>query len=196
MTPSQVLKKLETDVLLGAKAILSLDLVYGPLRARLVEVEAYRTPDDPASHAHRGKTARNEVMFGPPGFAYVYFNYGVHWMLNVTSHATEDAAAVLVRAAMPLEGLEIFRERRPRAAKDEDLLNGPGKLTAAFELSRAQNGWNLFDPTSELRFEEGSEPDRILETTRVGIRVGTEHPWRFIRADLLRYASKPWPSPD
>jgi len=189
----EVLAQLGEDVLGGARALLGLELVYGPIRARLIEVEAYRTPDDPACHAHRGSTPRNEVMFGPPGHAYVYFNYGVHWMLNITAHSPGVAAAVLIRAAIPISGAEEMAIRRPKARRPEDLLSGPGKLAAAFGISRKQNGWNLFDTNSPLHFESGSPAQTILESPRVGLRVGVEHLWRFTEADALRWASSPIP---
>lgn len=132
-------------------------------------------------------------MFGRAGIAYIYFNYGVHWMLNISAHAEGDAAAVLIRAARPLAGLDIMRERRPKANVDEDLLSGPGKLAAAFGLSREQNGWDLFDRNSRLRIESGEPAVEILCAPRVGIKVGTEHLWRFIDAASLRWASRPLP---
>ena len=184
---------LEQDVLKGARALLGADLVFGRLRARIVEVEAYRTPDDPASHAHRGQTARNEVMFGPAGRAYVYFNYGVHWMLNITAHQSGDAAAVLIRAARPFEGLDEMFARRPRASSPKDLCSGPGKLAAAFGIDRTQNGWDLLDPNSELRIEEGVAVAKVIAGPRIGIRVGTEHPWRFIDGESLEWVSRPLP---
>jgi DNA-3-methyladenine glycosylase len=191
----EVLHLLREDVLQGARALLGMDLVCGPLRARLVEVEAYRTPDDPACHAHRGLTRRNEAMFGEPGHAYVFFNYGVHWMLNVTAHRSGDAAAVLVRSAMPICGQAEMAANRPKARRPEDLLSGPGKLAAAFGINHGQNGWNLFDPKSDLRLESGPAPQRILETRRVGLRVGNDHQWRFTDADALRWVSSPIPRP-
>ena len=188
---SRILQALRKDVLTGAKALLGADLVYGPLRARIVEVEAYRSTDDPASHAHRGPTPRNWVMYERPGLAYVYFNYGVHWMLNVSAHEKGDAAAVLIRAAQPLQGLDIMYSRRPKAKKPEDPLSGPGKLAAGFGLSKAQNGWDLFDPSSDMRIEGGIPTDEILAGPRVGIKVGVDHLWRFCDGSSLNWISKP-----
>jgi DNA-3-methyladenine glycosylase len=130
-------------------------------------------------------------MFGPAGHAYVYFNYGVHWMLNVTAHTEGEAAAVLIRAAEPLEGLEEMRQLRPKARRDQDLLSGPGKLAAAFEISSAHNGLSLFDPRSEVRLEPGNAPQSILCGPRIGIPLGREHPWRFVALDGLEWASSP-----
>lgn len=186
-----LLGALEGDVIIGARALLGTELVRGPMRARIVEVEAYRTPDDPASHAHRGITPRNAVMFGPAGRAYVYFNYGVHWMLNVTAHGEGDAAAILIRAAVPLEGLEEMRVSRPKARRDQDLLSGPGKLAAAFGLTGAWTGTDLFAAGGEVHFEAGAAPWRILAGPRVGIKVGREHLWRFVDAEALDWISAP-----
>jgi DNA-3-methyladenine glycosylase len=135
------------------------------------------------------------VMFGEPGHAYVYFSYGVHWMLNVVAHPPLDAAAILVRAAQPLDGLEEMYLRRPRAKRDEDLLSGPGKLCAAFGIGPQHNGVNLLDPVSrdDLRLEVAEPASHIVTTTRVGISVGKDYPWRFLDGDRLRWASKPIP---
>lgn len=187
-TPAQALADLHEDVLLGARSLLGLTLVHGERRARIVEVEAYRTPDDPASHAHRGKTPRNAIMFGEAGLAYVYFNYGVHWMLNVTAHGEGDAAAVLIRAAEPLSGLEEMRRLRPKARRDEDLLSGPGKLATAFGITGADTGTPMFS-SDGLRFESGGRPARVLTGPRIGIRVGLEHLWRFVDGDALKWVS-------
>lgn len=190
---NRILRALEQDVLLGAKALLGADIVFGDLRARIVEVEAYRTPDDPASHSQRGRTPRNWVMFERAGLAYVYFNYGVHWMLNVTAHEPGNAAAVLIRAARPLEGVDNMFARRPKAKSERDLLSGPGKLAAALGLSQEQNGWDLFSPASELRIEEGVPALAVMAGPRVGIKVGTEHLWRFIDAESVPWVSRPLP---
>ena len=188
----EILQALEDDVLEGAKALLGMVLVRGDRHARLVEVEAYRA-DDPGCHAFRGRTPRNEIMFGPAGFAYVYFNYGVHWMLNVTAHSHGDPAAVLVRAAEPLEGVDEMFARRPRARRPDDLLSGPGKLAAAFDITGKDYGINLFDARSDLRLEVGKAPKRILTGVRVGLAKGKgeELPWRFVDANSLAWISRP-----
>ena len=114
------------------------------LRARITEVEAYLGSRDPASHAFRGRTDRNAVMFGRPGHLYVYFVYGMHWCANVVAgHPDGDAGAVLLRAAGPVVGLDLMRERRPRARRDGDLLSGPAKLAGAFGLDRGHDGVDL-----------------------------------------------------
>lgn len=192
LTREHLLQALESDVLSACRVLLGFHLVRGPCRARIVEVEAYRA-DDPGSHAFRGKTKRNEVMFGTPGRAYVYFNYGVHWMLNVTAHAEGDAAAILVRAAEPLEGLEVMYARRPRAKRPEDLLSGPGKLAAAFGITGSDNGVDLLAEKSELRIEPGEPVGKILAGVRAGLAKGKgeDLPWRFVDADSQKWISKP-----
>lgn len=146
---------------------------------RLVEVEAYG-PDDPASHAYRGRTARNAVMFGPPGHLYVYFTYGMHFCANVVTGSPGVGSAVLLRAAEPLEGLEVMATNRgvdaPRL-----LCSGPGRLTQALGLDRSDDGADLVRG-SELHLRAGQpvEIRRISRTTRVGVRVGTRERWRYV----------------
>lgn len=190
-----LLNLLEEDVLLAAPALLGCFLVKGSLKARIVEVEAYRGFEDPGSHAYRGRTERNAVMFGRPGLAYVYFTYGIHWMLNVTAFQEGVAGAVLIRAAEPLEGLDAMYSRRPLAKRDEDLLSGPAKLTAAFGIDRSANGTDLFSEESELRLlPRESEPDYVTGT-RIGLQKGKGDDllWRFCDVDSLRWLSKPLP---
>jgi DNA-3-methyladenine glycosylase len=148
------------------------------LTARIVEAEAYQE-DDPASHSFRGRTNRTEVMFGPPGHAYVYFTYGMHHCMNVVTGATGEGSAVLLRAAEPLEGLEEMARRRgtndPRA-----LCSGPGRLCQALGIDRAENGLDLVRGRL-LWLLEGAPvaPSTINVGPRVGITSGTERPWRF-----------------
>ena len=132
-------------------------------------------------------------MFGPAGHAYVYFNYGVHWMLNVTAHPHGDAAAILVRAAEPLEGLDEMYARRPKAKTPTDLLSGPGKLAAAFGITGQDNGINLLDPKSELRIEPGHTVKNVLSGLRIGLAEGKGErlPWRFVDGDRLAWISRP-----
>ena len=186
-------KALEGDVVDACKALLGTHLVRGERRARIVEVEAYRGRDDPGSHAHRGMTPRTRIMFGKASHAYVYFNYGVHWMLNVVAEAEGEAAAVLIRAAEPLEGLDQMRELRPKAFKDTNLLSGPGKLAAAFNITGKDNGLNLLERRSDLHLEPATPPRRILAGTRIGLAPGKgeNHPWRFIDAEALKWVSRP-----
>lgn len=192
MDRRKILAALDSDVLHASQALLGTILVRGNRRARIVETEAYSS-EDPGSHAFRGRTPRNDIMFGPPGFAYVYFNYGVHWMLNVTAHPDGQAAAILIRAAEPLEGLDEMFARRPRAKKPEDLLSGPGKLAAAFDITGEDYGINLFDLNASLRIEPGKASKKILTSVRIGLAVGKgeDLPWRFVDGDALRWISRP-----
>lgn len=178
---------------MAAQAMLGIDLVFGDLRARIVETEAYA--NDPGSHAFRGMTPRTEVMFGPPGFAYVYFTYGNHWMLNITAKPARQPGAILIRAARPLDGIEIMFARRERAKKLEDLLSGPGKLAQAFAINRAQYGLDLLSLASPLRLEPGARPREVVSGVRVGLTPGKgdELPWRYMDADQFDFISRPKP---
>jgi len=149
------------------------------LAARLVETEAY-LPDDPASHAFRGPTRRNEVMFGSPGRLYVYFTYGNHWMMNAVTGRVGEGTAVLLRAAEPLRGLEVMASYRGRD-DPRDLCSGPGKLAKAFGITGAQNGHDLV-AGSDVYVLEGRPVARshVSRTTRVGVTLGAERRWRFI----------------
>ena len=143
----------------------------------VVETEAYRGPRDPASHAYRGKTKRNEVMFGEPGHAYVYFTYGNHFCLNLTCEPAGAPAAVLVRAIEPQEGIETMKENSGKQ-RVLDLANGPGKLTKALQIRGDLNGADLV--TSERLFlEPGGTPPRVATSSRVGITDGTGRRWRY-----------------
>ena len=147
--------------------------------ARIVEVEAYRGTRDPASHAWRGETPRTRVMFGPPGRSYVYFTYGMHHCLNVVAEPEGIAAAVLVRAAAPVDGLELMRARRG-AVPSERLLRGPGCVAQALGLTRAHDGLDLVAGPlwiSDLAPIRGRR--RIGVGPRIGIRRAVERPWRF-----------------
>ena len=149
------------------------------LAVRLVEVEAYE-PDDPASHAFRGPSPRNLVMFGPPGRLYVYFTYGMHYCANVVTSAEGQGSAVLLRAAEPLEGLDEMA--RHRGLDDVlRLCSGPGRLTQALAMERSLDGADLVRGTEVfLTAGEPLEPSRVMRTTRVGVRVGTDRRWRFL----------------
>lgn len=148
----------------------------GGLVARIVEAEAYRD-DDPASHAFRGETARNAPMFGPAGHAYVYFTYGMHWCMNTTTGAEGRGQGCLLRAAEPLEGLDVMRSRRG-AAKDRDLLRGPGRLGQAFALGKADSGRDLCDGGPLYLADDGQRP-AVVSGPRVGVSLAADQPWRF-----------------
>ena len=154
------------------------------LSGRIVETEAYFGQDDPAAHAFAGKTARNAVLFGPPGFAYVYFIYGMYWCLNVSCEPDGQAGGVLIRALEPLAGLETMTRLRGLAAsaKPRLLTSGPGRLCQALGITRAgHNALDVTDVESELRIlDDGFRPGSILATPRIGIRKAVERPHRFL----------------
>jgi DNA-3-methyladenine glycosylase len=161
---------------------LLVDGVGGPL----VEVEAY-DHEDPAAHGYRGRTERNASMFGPPGHAYVYRSYGVHWCLNVVCEEEGSASAVLIRALEPAHGLDAMRERR--GLGDPRLLcAGPGRLCQALAITRAHDGLALDEPPFELHPRE-TEPE-IVVGPRIGITKAADRPWRYGLAGS-RYLSRP-----
>jgi DNA-3-methyladenine glycosylase len=141
----------------------------------IVEVEAYHHTD-PAAHSYVGRTARNAVMFGPPGHAYVYRSYGVHWCVNFVCEAEGSASAVLIRALAPTAGLAIMRERRGIENK-RLLCSGPGRLCQALAITDAQNGWPLDAPPFLLR--AAARPQEIAAGPRIGITKAAEKPWRY-----------------
>lgn len=157
---------------------------------RIVEVEAYAGSIDPAAHTYRGKTARNAVMFGPPGHMYVYFTYGVHWCCNCVCRPAGQG--VLIRALEPLHGLDLMREARTAGTKDRDLCRGPGRLTQALGIVGAQNGIDLVQSLEGFAIvDDGMKPPMgVPGTPRVGIRVGVDLPWRW-RAPNNPYVSGP-----
>jgi DNA-3-methyladenine glycosylase len=151
---------------------------------RIIEVEAYQGAEDPASHAFRGLTPRNAIMFGPAGHLYVYFSYGVHWCANVVTGPAGSASAVLLRALEPVAGLEGMRAARWREQKrrsDRDLCRGPGRLTEALGIDRHANGIDLLDPASPVRLvDDGTVPPAVPgRSTRIGISAAQERMWRF-----------------
>jgi DNA-3-methyladenine glycosylase len=157
-------------------------LVSGARVGRIVEVEAYHGANDAASHAYRGVTPRTSVMFGPPGFLYVYFTYGMHWCANVVCGPDGEAAAVLIRALAPVAGLEEMGAARPKARTDRDLCSGPAKLCQALGIERAANGTDLLDRRRggiRLRDDGTPPPKRPARGKRIGIKEATERRWRF-----------------
>ena len=155
----------------------------GVTRGRIVETEAYLGPDDPACHAAAGLTARTQHLFGPPGMAYVYFIYGMYWCFNAVTRERGHGAAVLVRAVHPLSGLELMRRRRPRARKDRDLTNGPGKLCLAMGIVGSMNGKSLRDGPIVIREGEPVADDDVIVTPRVGITQAADWPLRYLVRD-------------
>jgi len=156
------------------------------LVGRIVEVEAYLGADDPAAHASMGKTPRNAVLFGPPGYAYVYFIYGNHYCLNVSCLPNGTAGGILFRALEPVAGAETMRELRGLAEKSDlrKLTSGPGRLAEAFGITRERdNGKDLTDGRSDLYIaDDGSPAPCVLITKRIGIRKAADLPLRYIVA--------------
>jgi DNA-3-methyladenine glycosylase len=158
---------------------------------RLVEVEAYGS-DDPASHASRGRTGRNAPMFEEPGHAYVYFTYGMHFCLNVVTDTLGLAGAVLIRAAEPLEGADLMRRRRGGVTRDRDLARGPGRLTQAFAITRAQNRADVTRPPLWMGAGERLPEEAIVAGPRIGIGSTQDgRPWRFTVAGSPFVSSGP-----
>ncbi|RAY17249.1 DNA-3-methyladenine glycosylase [Actinomadura craniellae] len=151
----------------------------GEVAVRLTEVEAYAGPLDPASHAYRGRTPRNAVMFGPPGHAYVYFTYGMHYCVNLVCAPEGTASAVLLRAGEVVSGADLARRRRPRSSA-RDLTRGPARLCQALAVDRAQDGVDGCDPEGPLRVLLG-EPaaGEVRSGPRVGVNAASDVPWRF-----------------
>ncbi len=165
----------------AAPGLLGCLLVANGVSVRLTEVEAYAgVGADPASHAHRGRTPRNAVMFGPAGHAYVYFTYGMHWCLNVVCGTPGEAAAVLLRAGEVVTGLAVARSRRVTAT-DRDLARGPARLTRALDIQRCVDGTFLLDGSGPVQLVPGAPAlrDRITCGPRVGVVGGAETAWRY-----------------
>jgi DNA-3-methyladenine glycosylase len=164
---------------------------HGETAGRIVETESYHM-EEPACHAFVGVTERTRTLFGPPGRAYVYFSYGIHALLNAVAEAEGTGAAVLIRALEPVDGVGEMRARR-RVRRDEDLCNGPGKLTQALGIGLSLNGSSLVDgPIEVLAREPGAREPRVVVGERIGITKAADLPWRFCDADS-RHVSRPWP---
>jgi DNA-3-methyladenine glycosylase len=147
----------------------------------LTEVEAYDGEDDPASHAHRGVTARNRTMFGPPARLYVYRSYGVHWCMNVVTGPEGKGSAVLLRGGRPVVGRAVMERRRGRT---DYLTDGPGKLAQALGVTGAHDGISL--QSGPLRLLDAvPEPGTILAGPRIGISKATDRPWRFVLTEVI-----------
>jgi DNA-3-methyladenine glycosylase len=157
----------------------------------IVETEAYEA-SDPACHAYIGKTARNEVLFGPPGHAYVYLSYGIHNLLNFVTEPQGTASAVLIRALEPTDGIELMKERRGRGDV-EGLCSGPGKLSEALGVDLALNGADLLAPPFELDPATGEwAAAEVVTGPRIGITKAADLPWRY-SVSGSRFVSRPWP---
>jgi DNA-3-methyladenine glycosylase len=170
-----------------APELIGATLLFDGVGGRIVEVEAYHHTD-PAAHSFRGQTERNAVMFGPPGFAYVYRSYGIHWCLNFVCEPEGSASAVLIRALEPTAGLD--RMHRRRGLKDERLLcSGPGRLAEALGITGANNGFTLDRPP--FRLLAASEKAEVAVGPRIGITKAAELPWRYGLGDS-KFLSKPF----
>ena len=153
------------------------------LVVRIVEVEAYRGSDDPASHAFRGRTPRNAPMFGEPGHAYVYFTYGNHFLLNITTQKPGTPGAVLIRGVEPVQGVDVMRRLRPHVP-DSELSNGPGKLTKALGVDKALNGVNMTRRGTLYVIDRPGSEFETWRSTRIGIgEAGLNRLWRFYIRD-------------
>lgn len=167
---------LSGPVLEQAPRLLGAVLRHGEVAVRLTEVEAYDGANDPGSHAYRGMTRRNAVMFGPAGHLYCYFTYGMHVCCNVVCGPEGSASAVLLRAGEVVDGIEIARERRP-GASDRDLARGPARLCRALAIGLEHDGTDL--ARGPITLTLGTPPDDVSTGPRVGLRAAAERPWRF-----------------
>ena len=171
-----------------APDLIGVTLLVDGVGGRVVELEAYRHTD-PASHSFGGLTRRNAVMFGPPGYVYVYRSYGIHWCLNFVCEATGSASAVLIRAIEPVAGLSLMRRRR--GTSDERLLcSGPGRLCEALRITHKQNGLALDAPPFALFARTGTV--EVVTGPRIGVTKAVEKPWRYGEKGS-RFLSKPFP---
>ena len=182
----------DRDVHIVARELVGCIVRHGQTAGRIVETESYHQ-SEPACHAYVGVTARTQTLFGPPGFAYVYFSYGIHALLNAVAEEPGVGAAVLIRAIEPAEGVDLMRSRRAGIRRLEDLGNGPGKLTQALGIGLELNGTSLLDGpiTIESPRPGDPEPDIVLGE-RIGITKAADLPWRFCDASST-CVSKPWP---
>ena len=164
-----------------APELLNKLLVHDGLVGRIVEVEAYCGGEDPGAHTYRGMTNRNRTMFGPPGGLYVYFTYGMHWCANAVCGEEGDGVAVLLRALAPLAGVDVMRSRRPKARREVDLCNGPAKLCQALGIDGTFDGADLVtgDRGVTIADDGTPPPPDPVQTTRIGLSAGAEHPWRW-----------------
>ena len=174
-----------------ARDLVGATLRHGETAGRIVEVESYHQ-EEPACHAFIGPRPRTRVLFGPPGFAYVYRSYGIHALLNAVAEEPGTGAAVLIRAIEPTEGIELMRARRG-VRSDLELTNGPGKLTEALAIGLELNGVSLEDGPIRIEPRPAAEREpQVVLGTRIGITKAVELEWRFCDA-TSRYVSRPWP---
>jgi DNA-3-methyladenine glycosylase len=191
VTPGPILKRsfYRRPAIEVARGLLGKVLVHGPTAGIIVETEAYLGGDDLASHSARGLTERTRVIFGPPGHAYVYFIYGMYECLNIVAEPPGQPGCVLIRALEPVAGIDIMQKRRPAARKIEDLASGPGKLTLALGITRAQYGVDMTRGALVVRQPATTQHLDIDVTPRIGIRECSDWPLRFLIRGS-RFASK------
>jgi DNA-3-methyladenine glycosylase len=170
------------DAVEVARELLGKILVHGRVAGMIVETEAYLGGDDLAAHTARGITNRTRVIFGPPGHAYVYFIYGMHECLNLVAEPEGSPGCVLIRAAEPVVGMDLMEKRRPKARSMEKLASGPGNLTRAFAITRAQNGVDVTRGSLVVRKWRREPTFEIQVTPRIGIRHCADWPLRFVMA--------------
>lgn len=179
------------DTLVAAREVLGKLIVHvssaGIVSGRIVETEAY-LHDDPACHASRGKTRRNQVMFGEPGRAYVYFTYGFHYCLNFVTRPEGVPEAILIRALEPLDGIEIMMRSRNKN-RLEDLCSGPGKLTQAMGIGPDLNGEDLLGDRLYV-LDDGTDVGPVITRPRIGIRNAVDELWRFYPENYKRWVSR------
>jgi DNA-3-methyladenine glycosylase len=174
-----------------APELIGVTLLVNGVGGPIVEAEAYESAVDPSAHGFRGRTPRNAVMFGPPGHAYVYRSYGIHWCLNLVCEEEGSAAAVLIRALEPVHGIEVMQERR--GLEDRRLLcAGPGRLCQALAVTREHDGLPLDEQPFELL--PAADAPAVVAAPRIGISVATDLPWRYGAAGS-KYLSRPLPRP-
>jgi len=183
-TESRVLPRefYNRDAVTVARELLGKILVHGRTAGMIVETEAYLGGDDLAAHSARGITNRTRVIFGPPGHAYVYFIYGMHECLNLVAEPEGKPGCVLIRAAEPVAGIPIMKRRRAKGRTVEKLASGPGNLTQAFGITRAQNGVDVTHGPLVVRRWDKEPKFEIEVTPRIGIRHCAEWPLRFVVA--------------
>lgn len=176
------------DALACAERLIGADFRLNGCRGRIVETEAYRAKDDPACHTFFRRKARDFVAGHDAGAAYVYLNYGMHWLLNFLTKKGDNPGFVLIRAIQPLDGVETMRRRRANTA-DRNLCSGPGKLTRAFAIDGRHHGRTLVtEPGVRISLSPRRAP--VLRDGRIGISRAADFPWRFTHAELQEWTSR------